>query len=479
MKKRLLLITSLFFFAALSFAKTELSEIKKYSIDTLYNKLRSKDADVIQAVKQKKINLNKETILGYTVLSYAAIDNEVEIVRLLLESGAKPDAGINFPLYEVCWTGEKIQNRYEVINLLLQYGANINKKHRNTTYTPLMATIKKQKGYYASYLVSHGAKVNILNSDGESALMLAIDYKINKYESSVIRKLIDTGANVNYIAKNGNTALSIACFNGDYDTVKLLLQNGASVSVTKKNKNEIPILNACYSGSIDCVNELLKYGADLNIKDSYGTTALLLACMSVDNADLVSLCIRKGADVNYIDPSSGHTPFILAAMWNHPKQMDVLFRNGANPDYVNPSIGNTLKYIVSNGIIESEPPFFHANELGGAIYGIEKGIFHPLSVFNFRGYIIQYMNLAKSEEKQQEYKKLLEVTINESYKGSPVFTIHEASILNKTTTIKEFIKNSPELLELVDTEGFTPLDYARKYKSIEVEKLLLSAGVKK
>ena len=61
----------LFFFAALGFAKTELSEIKKYSVDTLYSKLRAKDSSVVEAVKQKKINLNKETILGYTVLEHA------------------------------------------------------------------------------------------------------------------------------------------------------------------------------------------------------------------------------------------------------------------------------------------------------------------------------------------------------------------------------------------------------------------------
>lgn len=477
--KKSLLFTALFLLAGLAFARTELSEIKKYSVDTLYSKLRAKDADVINAVKNRQVNLNKETVLGYTTLSYAAIDNDVEIVKLLLESGAKPDAGINFPLYEACWAGENIKNRYETISLLLQYGANINKKHRNTTYTPLMATIKKQNGLYAAYLVAHGAKVDILNSEGESALMLAVDYRAGKSDSTVIRKLLEAGANVNFIAKNGNTALSIACFNGDYEIVKLLLDKGAVATTTAKNKNEIPILNACYAGSYESVLELMKHGADINIKDSYGTTALLLSCMSVDNPDLINLCIKNGADVNYVDPVSGHTSFILAAMWNHPKQMEVLFKNGANTKYVNPNIGNTLEYIIANGIIESEPPFFHANELGGAIFGIEKGMLSNNPSVNLRTYTIHYMNLAKTEEKQEDYKKLLDVEIKHSYKGEPQYTIYEAAILNKSEYLAAHKSDLFSKLEEADFDGYTPLQYAKKYRSSDVEKMLIKAGATK
>lgn len=479
MKKLGLLFISLFLFAALGFAKTDISTIKKYSVDTLYNKIKSKDYDVIQAVKAKKVNLNKESMLGYTVLSYAAIDNDLEIVQLLLENGAKPDAGLNFPLYEACWAAENVANRYEVINLLLQHGANINKKHRNTSYTPLMATIKRQKGYYAQYLILKGAKVNIVNSDGETALMLAIDYKSKRNDSVIIKKLIESGANLNYIAKNGNTALSIACFNADVEVVKMLLENGASTFVSAKNKNEIPILNACYAGSYECAKELLKYGADINVKDSYGSNAMLLSCMSKDSPELISLCISYGGDVNCVDPSSGHTPFILAAIWNHPKQMEILYNYGANTLYENPAIGNTLKYIIANGIVESEPPFFHANELGGAIYGIERGMFHPLGIKNLRPYIIKYLNQAKKSEKQEEYKKLLDAVIKESYKGTPAYTIYEAAILNKTENMKAFVTDSSVFLEQIDSEGFTALDYAKRYGNTEIENILLKAGAKK
>lgn len=461
------------------FYATEVSIIKKYSVDTLYNKLRVQDKDVINAIKEGKINLNKESVLGYTVLSYATIDNDFKLVKFLLENGAKVDAGVNFPLYEACWAKESYFNRTDVINLLLQYGANINKKHKNTTYTPLMATIKRQKSFYVNYLVAKGAKVNIVNSDGESALMLAIDYRDKRQGVSSIKKLIECGANINYIAKNGNTALSIACNNSDVEVVKLLLENGASTQVSEKNKNEIPILNACYVGSYECVLELLKYGADINVKDTYGANALLLSCMSKDVPELVSLCISNGVDVNYIDPLSGHSAFTLAAIWNHPMQMDILFKYGANPYYENEHIGNTVKYIVSSGIKESEPPIFYANSLGGAIYGIEKGYFQPLGIKNLNQHIIKYLNKAKTKEKQNEYKKLLELVIQKSSKNIPSYSIYEAAILGKTENMKAFVSDASINIEQIDSEGFSPLDYAKKYENSEIIAILEKAGAKR
>lgn len=462
-------------------ARTELSEIKKYSVDTLYSKIKAKDEDVIQAIKQKKLNLNRENVLGYTVLSYAAIDNDAEIVKLLLESGAKPDAGVNFPLYEVCWASKKISSRYEVINLLIKHGANLNKKHKNTTLTPLMATIKMQHGEYAAYLIHMGAKVNVANADGETPLMFAIDYK-EEYEGiGLVSTLIENGADVNAISKNGNTPLSIACYNGDDKVVKLLLEKKASVNVGAKNKNEIPILNACYSGNYECVNLLLKYGADINVKDSYGSTALIMSCISKDSPELVKLCLSYGADVNYVDPSSGHTAFTLAAIWNHPNQMDILYSYGANSLYVNPEIGDTLMFIIGNGNKESNPPYYPANELGGAIHGIKKGMFSPLNYttgsVSPRRYALSELNKAKTFEKQEEFMTLLDTIIIYSYKGNPLYTLHEAVVLNKIDVVKQILSEKTGFYEALDSEGYSALDYARKYNRSEIEKMLTAAGV--
>lgn len=481
MKKKLFFIFA-FCFSSLCFAQNSLSQIKKYSVDVLYSKIRSNEQNVIQAILAKKINLNKENVLGYTVLSYAVIDNDVKIVKMLLENGAKANAGINFPLYELCRTKQKITGRYEVLNLLVSYGANINQQHKNTSLTPLMATIQNQKGEYANYLLQKGAKLNYKNDDGETALMMAIDYSDGKSDN-LIKKMIESGADLDIVARNGSTALSIACYKGDSRTVKLLLENKAKTVVSKSQKNEIPILNACYAGSLDCVKLLLKYGADINIKDSYGISCLLLACTSTDNPELVKLCIDNGNDVNYIDPSSGNSAFLLAAIWNHPKQMDELRKNGANIYYQNPEVGSALIFIIKNGNKEADPPYYPANELGGAIHALKNGMFSPLEKTSngipARRLIVSELNKAITVEKQEEFILLLDTLINATYKGKPTYTLHEAVILNKIEEIRAYIKTPNNVLTLADVEGYTPLDYAKKYNRKEIEKLLRASGATK
>lgn len=461
------------------FAANKYKEIDNYSVETLYEKLKAGNKEVIEAVSSKKINLNKENVLGYTVLSYASIDNQIEIVELLLKSGAKPDAGVNFPLYEICWASEKPKNQSEIIKLLVSYGANINKKQKNTNDTPLLATIKKQGGKYARLLIQLGAKVNVSNDDGETPLILAIDYYTKLIDSSLVTLLITQGADVNAISDQGYTPLSVACYNGLTEIVRLLLTKGAKVTVTKKNKNEIPILNACYSGDLESVNLLLHYGADITVKDSYGSSALIMACISKDNPELVELCIKKGCEVNYVDPSSGYTPFILAAIWNHPKQMKILYDAGANINAENQEVGNTLMFIISNGIKEPNPPYYPACELGGAIYGIQLGM--NVNGRNSRGetprtYAVKYMNKTSDPDKIEEYKQILELIILKEKKYPKNYSLHEAVILNKVDIVKQYLSDEKTNVNEIDSDGKTPLYYAKRYGNKEIENLLIKSN---
>ena len=82
----ILIVQVLFSFAV--FPADSYKEINNYTVDVLYAKLRANDQAVYEAISQKKVNLNKENMLGYTVLSYAAIDNELEIAKFLLKNGA-------------------------------------------------------------------------------------------------------------------------------------------------------------------------------------------------------------------------------------------------------------------------------------------------------------------------------------------------------------------------------------------------------
>ena len=57
----------------------------------------------------------------------------------------------------------------------------------------------------------------------------------------------------------GNTPLVTACFNGDVDVARLLLDNGAEVDRTNRN-GPTPLFVACQNGHVDAARLLLDNG---------------------------------------------------------------------------------------------------------------------------------------------------------------------------------------------------------------------------
>jgi hypothetical protein len=90
--------------------------------------------------------------------------------------------------------------------------------------TPLISATFFDKADMLAWLVHDGAKVNLPNSNGQTALMQAASF--NKLD--VARILIDAGANVNQKDNFGETALKNATQMGSRDVAALLVQHGAT-----------------------------------------------------------------------------------------------------------------------------------------------------------------------------------------------------------------------------------------------------------
>ncbi|EEY61648.1 uncharacterized protein PITG_01979 [Phytophthora infestans T30-4] len=71
----------------------------------------------------------------------------------------------------------------------------------------------------------------------------------------------------------GNTPLLAACFQGNFECVKFLLQSAVSLQAANENGDSALHL-AAWDGSISCVIILLNYGADPMATNRFGLTAL-------------------------------------------------------------------------------------------------------------------------------------------------------------------------------------------------------------
>jgi ankyrin repeat protein len=120
---------------------------------------------------------------GWTPLISACRLRDVELVQLLLESGANANQrnwitpsngeGDNFPLWFAA--NQKRPNRVEVATLLLEYGANVNMVGEFGE-TPLHQAAAWDNADIAEFLLQNGAYVNAEIIEGNTPLHLAEKY---------------------------------------------------------------------------------------------------------------------------------------------------------------------------------------------------------------------------------------------------------------------------------------------------------------
>jgi hypothetical protein len=110
-----------------------------------------------------------------------------------------------------------------------------------------------------------------------------------------IKILLKNGADINSKqTPDGATALMWAAVEGHMDMVKLLLDNGADINATN-NVGMTALMGAAFIGQTNEVELLLDKGADINAKQNDGKTALLFAA-SVGNIEVVKFLLAKGAE---------------------------------------------------------------------------------------------------------------------------------------------------------------------------------------
>lgn len=157
--------------------------------------------------------------------------NEMCIINVLLDFGAlvnKPNSCGATPLF---WAFKR-KHWKTIIRCLLKRGAHINITD-NDGQTPLMLTMRLRKGKAARYLISRGALIDPIDKWGQNAFMYACACDASR---KVIRKLLDMNhAQIKMQDKKGNTALHVAVEAHHIKVVKLLLLHGASIDVRNED----------------------------------------------------------------------------------------------------------------------------------------------------------------------------------------------------------------------------------------------------
>jgi len=121
-------------------------------------------------------------------------------------------------------------------------------------------------------------------------------------------------------------ALSVACAQGNAETIRLLLESGADPEGHLTAGESGPLMEIAFGGDIQKATLLLDHGADINIRTN-GNTPLVWA-ISKGHTDLVKLLIERGADVNSPDENRRY-PLTTARKNGLAEIVNILVAHGA------------------------------------------------------------------------------------------------------------------------------------------------------
>ncbi|KAK3691563.1 hypothetical protein LTR37_018572 [Vermiconidia calcicola] len=180
--------------------------------------------------RQADPNIHGARGSGYTALAEASHHGRVEVVTLLLEQGAKWDIGSKSGYSALSVAAYNGQDA--VIRILFDHGADIEQpgyasKDPELSVTPLMRAAMAGKARSVALLTELGAKVDMRDVLGRTALFLAADRK----HDDCVRILLERGANVNIQTEKGETALMKAAYHGRREITQMLVESNANLQL--------------------------------------------------------------------------------------------------------------------------------------------------------------------------------------------------------------------------------------------------------
>lgn len=259
---------------------------------------------------------------GITPLMKAAIAGNIEAAAFLLESNAdlharressdksKPD-GRTAVMYAIT------NKKNEMVKFLIEKGARINSGDA-TGYTSLMFAAGVANAEAVKMLLDKGVSTDAQDDGGITAVTAAAwggDLEVLK----MILAKADSNAIKHVQHKGGQTVLHHAASKGFMPIAQFALEKGVDVNGANGPKGWTPIMEAAWNGKHDMVRFLADKGANLNHVSKDEWTPLMIAAKKGDLV-LAEVLIEKGVDVHYTD-KNGINAVVVAAL---NKKMDVL-----------------------------------------------------------------------------------------------------------------------------------------------------------
>jgi ankyrin repeat protein len=276
-------------------------------------------------------------------LKDAIMNDDLETAKRAVAEGADVDFRLN--------TGDTFlthliknnkPNHEAIINLLLENGANTEKKDSEES-TPLIIAAKLSRSNIVALLIAHKAQVDEKDAQGNSALMIAIKEK----SEEIARMLIAAKANLYIRNVDGASALDLArgsSLNTLADFIATTIQIDQSVP------NHSTLLNAIARGDIDAINKLIAKYPEI-VKSEEPINPLIAAMRFVEDIpniglQMMDILLAAGAPLNGNATDDRRSPLIEAIATDKTVYASLLIGKDADVNKRDDSGWNSLLHAI-------------------------------------------------------------------------------------------------------------------------------------
>ena len=322
--------------------------------------------------------------------------------------------------------------------------------------------------------------------DPDEALRVAV----RKENVQLVDTLLKSGANPNYPFDDNDNAVDtylvfIAPWEGDLSILKLLLNSGADVNVTRTETHGdshlgweggvTPLHDAARQGNEKVAALLLEHDANVHAESFYneierGKITPLHDAAKRGFESIVKLLLEHGANPN-AENLDGETPLHLAQDRGYEKVAELLLENNGDINALREG-GQTLLHILAGKGVLSPGQMWPL-----PLAGEEKD--QVLGYLKFLDLMIDDLPTTERNQITSRIKKAssaLERGVNINAQDNLGFTaLHLAAIMNDGEFLN-FLLDQGSDIDIPSRKKGTPLHYAAQFGRLEVTKILVDRG---
>lgn len=210
--------------------------IFKNPINDLINAIRNGDIPLVKEKMKCINNINYETEDGVTPLSMACLMNNIEIAKLLIDSGANVNHisqdGRVYPLDAAIRAGNE-----EVIKFIISRGADVNLFSTKQKFlTPLLSAIFSERNDMLKLLLENGASKTVNVECAPCFHPLITSASFSNFEGFEL--ILKHGGDINYKNKYHQTTLWYLCSDVDIKDERVEFIRSVLKSDIKYSKDE-------------------------------------------------------------------------------------------------------------------------------------------------------------------------------------------------------------------------------------------------